>query len=161
MSDWLQRLTGRAPPRLVPAGPQHASDIAAVHAQAFRRGWSEEEVDALLTDRAVLGDCASLNGKFAGFILSRRAADEAEILSVAVSDKQRGHGVGRALLDLHLRRLAGIGARAVFLEVEEGNEPAFRLYRRAGFRQVGQRPNYYPQAGGRTAAALILRRDLF
>ena len=160
MSDWLQRLTGRAPPRLVPAGPQHASDIAAVHAQAFRRGWSEEEVDALLTDRAVLGDCASLNGKFAGFILSRRAADEAEILSVAVSDKQRGHGVGRALLDLHLRRLAGIGARAVFLEVEEGNEPAFRLYRRAGFRQVGQRPNYYPQAGGRTAAALILRRDL-
>jgi ribosomal-protein-alanine N-acetyltransferase len=161
MSDWLQRLTRRAPPRLGPVGPQHASNISALHAQAFRRGWSEEEVDALLTDRAVLGDCASINGKFAGFILSRRAADEAEILTIAVSDKQRGHGAGRALLDLHLRRLAGMGARAVFLEVEEGNEPALRLYRRAGFRQVGQRPNYYPQAGGRTAAALILRRDLF
>jgi len=160
MSDWLQRLTGRGPPRLVPAGPQHASDIAALHSQAFRRGWSEEEVDALLADRAVVGDCATVNGKFAGFILSRRAADEAEILSVAVPDKQRGHGVGRALLDMHLRRLAGMGARALFLEVEEGNEPALRLYRRAGFRQVGQRPNYYPQPGGRTAAALILRRDL-
>jgi [ribosomal protein S18]-alanine N-acetyltransferase len=160
MSDWLQRLTGRSPPALVPAGPQHASDIAALHGQAFRRGWSEEEVDALLTDRVVLGDCATVSGKFAGFILSRRAADEAEILSAAVRDKQRGHGVGRALLDMHLRRLAGMGTRAVFLEVEEGNEPALRLYRRAGFRQVGQRPNYYPQPGGRTAAALILRRDL-
>ena len=160
MSDWLQRLTRRMPPRVGPAGPQHASDIAALHAQAFRRGWSEEEVDALLTDHAVLGDCASVNGKFAGFILSRRATDEAEILSVAVHDRQRGHGVGRALLDMHLRRLAGMGTRAVFLEVEEGNEPALRLYRRGGFRQVGQRPNYYPQAGGRTAAALILRRDL-
>jgi [ribosomal protein S18]-alanine N-acetyltransferase len=160
MTDWLQRLTRRAPPRLAPAGPQHASGVAALHARAFRRGWSEEEVDALLTDRAVLGDCASFNGKFAGFILSRRAADEAEILSVTVHDKQRGCGVGRALLELHLRRLAGVGARTVFLEVEEGNEPALRLYRRAGFRQVGQRPNYYPQADGRTVAALILRRDL-
>jgi [ribosomal protein S18]-alanine N-acetyltransferase len=160
MSDWLQRLTRRAFPRLVPAGPQHASDIAALHAQAFRRGWSEEEVNALLTDRAVLGDCATINGKFAGFILSRRAADEAEILSFAVPDNQRGHGVGRALLDIHLRRLAGVGARALFLEVEEGNEPALKLYRRAGFRQVGQRPNYYPRPVGRTAAALILRRDL-
>jgi ribosomal-protein-alanine N-acetyltransferase len=160
MNDWLQRLTGKTPPRLAPAGPQHASDIAALHAQAFRRGWSEQEVDTLLTDCAVAGDCASINGKFAGFILSRRAADEAEILSVAVPDRQRGHGIGRALLDIHLRRLAGMGARAVFLEVEEGNEPALKLYRRAGFRQVGQRPNYYPQPGGRPAAALILRRDL-
>jgi ribosomal-protein-alanine N-acetyltransferase len=160
MNDWLQRLTRRAPPRLTPAGPQHASDIVALHAQAFRRGWSEDEVDALLTDWSVLGDCATISGKFAGFILSRRAADEAEILSVAVPDKQRGHGVGRALLDLHLRRLAGMGARAVFLEVEEGNEPALSLYRRAGFRQVGQRPNYYPQPGGPSVAALILRRDL-
>jgi ribosomal-protein-alanine N-acetyltransferase len=160
MSDWLQRLARREPPRLGPAGPQHASDIAALHAQAFRRGWSEDEVDALLTDRAVLGDCASVNGKFAGFILSRRAADEAEILSVAVPDRLRGHGVGRALLDLHLRRLAGLGVRAVFLEVEEGNEPALKLYRRAGFRQVGQRPNYYAQPSGRPAPALVLRRDL-
>jgi len=160
MSDWLQRLTRRTPPRLTPAGPQHASDIAALHGRAFRRGWSEEEVDALLTDRTVVGDCATINGKFAGFILSRRAADEAEILSIAVPDKQRGRGVGRALLDMHLRRLAGIGTRALLLEVEEGNEAALKLYRRAGFRQVGQRPNYYPQAGGRTAAALILRRDL-
>lgn len=160
MSDWLQRLTGRSPPRLGPAGPQHAADIAALHAQAFRRGWSEDEVDALLTDRSVLGDRAAVNGKLAGFILSRRAADEAEILSVAVDDRQRGHGIGRALLDLHLRRLAGQGTRTVFLEVEEGNEPALRLYRRAGFRQVGQRPNYYPQPGERPAAALILRRDL-
>ncbi len=160
MNDWLQRFTRRAPPRLGAAGPQHAAHIAALHAQAFRRGWSEDEVDALLADRAVLGDCATSNGKFAGFILSRRAADEAEILSIAVDPKRQGQGLGRALLDLHLRRLAGLGARAVFLEVEEGNEPALRLYRRAGFRQVGQRPNYYPQPGSPPAAALVLRRGL-
>jgi ribosomal-protein-alanine N-acetyltransferase len=63
------------------------------------------------------------------------------------------------MLDLHLRRLAGVGLRAVFLEVDEDNAPARRLYARAGFREVGRRPGYYPQ--GRAAkAALVLRRDL-
>ncbi len=64
------------------------------------------------------------------------------------------------MLDLHLRRLAGLGARTVFLEVDENNEPALRLYHRAGFREVSRRPNYYPGAEGKAAAALVLRRDL-
>ena len=49
------------------------------------------------------------------------------------------------MLDLHLRRLAGLGARTVFLEVDEDNVPARRLYRRAGFREVGRREGYYPR----------------
>ena len=44
------------------------------------------------------------------------------------------------MLDLHLRRLAGLRARAVFLEVDEGNQPARQLYQRAGFHEVGRRP---------------------
>ena len=91
-----------------------------------------------------------------GFILSRMAAGEAEILSVAIAPRQRGRGFARPLLDLHLRRLAGLGTRAVFLEVDESNAPARALYRRAGFRDVGRRQSYY-QSG---ASALVLRRDL-
>jgi ribosomal-protein-alanine N-acetyltransferase len=66
--------------------------------------------------------------------------------------------LARQLLDINLRRLAGLGARSVFLEVDEGNVPAMRLYQRAGFREVGRREAYYP--AGRGSAALILRRDL-
>ena len=82
--------------------------------------------------------------------------DEAEILSIAVAPARRGRGLARRLLELHLRRLAGLGAGAVFLEVGERNVPACRLYKRAGFRQVGRRQGYYE--GGSTA--LVLRRDL-
>jgi ribosomal-protein-alanine N-acetyltransferase len=96
----------------------------------------------------------------AGFILSRMAAGEAEILSVAVATRWRGRGIARRLLDLHLRRLAGLGVSAVFLEVEEGNEPALRLYHRAGFREVGRRPGYYADGTGAPVAARVLRRDL-
>jgi ribosomal-protein-alanine N-acetyltransferase len=92
----------------------------------------------------------------AGFILSRLAAGEAEILSIAIAPAWRRRKLARPLLDLHLRRLAGLGARSVFLEVDEHNAAACRLYRRASFREVGRRQGYYP--GG--AAALVLRRDL-
>jgi ribosomal-protein-alanine N-acetyltransferase len=91
-----------------------------------------------------------------GFILSRTAAGEAEILSVAIAPAWRGRGFARPLLDLHLRRLAGLGVRAVFLEVDEHNEPACRLYRNAGFSEVGVRKGYYQEG----ASALVLRRDL-
>jgi ribosomal-protein-alanine N-acetyltransferase len=160
MTGWLARLFARPRPRLSEAAARDASPIAALHASAFRRGWSEEEVHALLLEDAVLAHRAMRGRKLAGFIMSRRAADEAEILSVAVGDRQRGSGLGRALLDLHLRRLAGRGVRTVFLEVDEANIPAIRLYRRAGFREVGRRPNYYAPTNGASAAALVLRRDL-
>ena len=96
----------------------------------------------------------------AGFILSRFAAGEAEILSVAVDRRWRGRGLARRLLDLHLRRLAGLGVGAVFLEVEEDNIGGLRLYDRAGFREVGRRQGYYPHETGASASALVLRRDL-
>jgi ribosomal-protein-alanine N-acetyltransferase len=130
--------------------------LAALHAASFNRGWSEHELEQLLTDRGVIADRAIRGRRIVGFILSRRAADEAEVLSVAVARATRGRGLARRLLDLHLRRLAGFGLRAVFLEVDEDNEPARRLYARAGFREVGRRPGYY--AGGK--GALVLRRDL-
>jgi [ribosomal protein S18]-alanine N-acetyltransferase len=77
-----------------------------------------------------------------------------------VTRSWRGRGLARRLLDLHLRRLAGLGLRTVFLEVDAGNEPARRLYARAGFREVGGRPGYYAQAGRAATSALVLSRDL-
>ena len=68
----------------------------------------------------------------------------------------RGHLGGLA----GASQLAGLAIRTVFLEVEEGNKPALRLYARAGFREVGRRPEYYAQASGAAATALVLRRDL-
>jgi ribosomal-protein-alanine N-acetyltransferase len=132
--------------------------LAALHGAAFHRGWSENEFEQLLVDRNVVTDRAAAGRNVVGFIMSRLVLDEAEILSVAVAAARRGKGLARRLLDVHLRRLAGLGARAVFLEVEEGNVPARKLYRRAGFRQVSRREGYYPATRG--AAALILRRDL-
>jgi len=156
MIAFVSRLFGRATPAFAPAQPRDAAAIAILHGASFQRGWSEDEIRLLLLEASVLSDSAAIDGKLVGFIMSRMAADEAEILSVAIAPAWRGRGFSRPILDRHLRRLAGIGTNAVFLEVDEHNAPARRLYERAGFREVGRRQGYY----GGTATALTLRRDL-
>ena len=95
-----------------------------------------------------------------GFVMSRKALDEAEILTIAVTARAQGGGLARVLLQDHMGRLAGLGVRALFLEVDEENAPARKLYERAGFREVGRRKAYYRKPDGSTATALVMRREL-
>ena len=160
MKAWLDRLLGRVV-ALSEATTRDAAVIAALHAASFQRGWSEQEIQRLLIERNVLAHRLLRGGRFVGFIMSREAAGEAEILSIAVSKSQQGRGFARQLLELHMRRLAGLGVKAIFLEVDESNMPARRLYSRAGFREVGRREAYYSRSPGvKGGAALVLRRDL-
>jgi [ribosomal protein S18]-alanine N-acetyltransferase len=156
----LDRLLGRRAPAVSPAGPQDAPQLAVLHAAAFRRGWSAEEFERLLVERNVVADRAMAGSRLAGFVLSRLGADQAEILSIAVATPHRGQGLARKLLDVHLRRLAGYGVSSLFLEVDERNVPARRLYAGFGFAEVGRRKSYYAQDGEAAGAALVLRRDL-
>ena len=160
MMGLLSNLFAHGEPTLSKAVSRDAAAIAALHAVSFRRGWSEQEVEGLLTDRHVIAHRAMSGSAMAGFIMSRQVEDEAEILSVAVAGPRRGRGLARNLLNLHLRRLAALGARAVLLAVDEHNTAAIRLYDRAGFREISRRPNYYPGPGGKAVTALVLRRDL-
>ena len=160
MIGMLTRLFARGEPALSEANPRDATAIAKLHANSFRHGWSDGEFERMLGERNIVAHRAMLGRSLHGFILSRLAGGEAEILSVAVASARRGRGLARALLNLHLRRLAGLGANAVFLEVDEDNDPARRLYRRAGFREVGRRAGYYQQGRDHAATALVLRRDL-
>jgi len=159
MIGFISSLFARGEPTLTEASARDAPMIAALHGASFRRGWSEQEVEGLLLDRHVIAHRALIGSRFAGFIMSRLVEDEAEILSIAVARRQQGRGLARQLLGLHMRRLAGLGARTIFLEVDEHNDPAIRLYQRTGFQEVSRRANYYP-GPDTAAAALILRRDL-
>lgn len=152
----VSRLLPSTQPTFLTARPRDAAAIAHLHAASFGRGWEEDEVLRLLLDGAVVTHRAMVRRNLVGFIMSRVASDEAEILSVAIAPARRGCGFSRLLLDFHLRSLAALGARTVFLEVDEHNAPACRLYDGAAFHEAGRRQGYYH--GG--ATALVLRRDL-
>jgi [ribosomal protein S18]-alanine N-acetyltransferase len=160
MMAWLSELWGGGIAVVEPASLRDAARLAQLHGASFHRGWSESEFEAMLTERNTLAHRLRLGRKIIGFAVSRMAADEAEILSVAIDVDHRGRGFSRDLLLTHLGHLAGHGIRALFLEVEENNQPARKLYERAGFAVIGRRERYYNQPGGEQLNALLMRRDL-
>ena len=95
-----------------------------------------------------------------GFVLVRRAADEAEILTIAVRTGQRGRGYGRLLMEEALRRLYRDRVAACFLEVDRGNAAALALYRKLGFAEVGRRKGYYSAPAAGEGTALVMRAQL-
>ncbi|MCK0206957.1 GNAT family N-acetyltransferase [Starkeya koreensis] len=152
----------RRPVALRPARSGDAPALAVLHAAAFRIGWDAAEFDRLLANRLTrcLVAADGPGGAPIGFILLSGVVPETEILSVAVSGARRGEGIGRRLLDTAFGTLAAEGFRTVFLEVEEGNRPALRLYERAGFHEIGRRPGYYRGPAGEPVAAIAMRRDI-
>ncbi len=152
----------RARPAVRRIGPEAAADCAGLHAGAFAHPWSQHDLEAMLADAAVVAHGATLRprGALAGFILSRTAADEAELLTLAVAPKARRAGLGRGLLAANMADLAAAGATTLFLEVNAGNSGARALYGAFGFAEVGTRPAYYRAADSGRATALVLRRDL-
>jgi [ribosomal protein S18]-alanine N-acetyltransferase len=160
MMAWLSAFWSRGTAVVEPASLRDAPAMARIHGTAFHRGWSEGEFESMLTERNTLVHRLRMGRKIIGFSVSRMAADEAEILSIAVAESHRGRGLSNNLLLTHLGHLAGHGVRTVFLEVEENNQPARRLYERAGFTVVGRRERYYRQSGGEPLNALLMRRDL-
>lgn len=149
-----------APIAVETATPKDAAPLARLHAASFHRGWGDGEFEQMLREQNTLIHRLRQGRTIIGFAASRIAADEAEILSIAVSPAQRGRGLSRDLFLTHLGHLAGRGVRTVFLEVEENNMPARRLYDRTGFAVVGKRDRYYKDADGAELNALIMRRDL-
>ena len=160
MMAWLSELWSGGPAVVEPASLRDAPALAQIHGASFHRGWGESEFESMLTERNTLVHRLRVGRKTVGFSVSRMAADEAEILSIAVAESHRGRGLSHNLLLTHLGHLAGRGVRTVFLEVEENNQPARRLYQRAGFTVVGRRERYYRQSGGEPLDALLMRRDL-
>ncbi|MFZ5716608.1 MAG: ribosomal protein S18-alanine N-acetyltransferase [Bradyrhizobium sp.] len=160
MMGWLSEWWRGGSAVVEPATLRDAARLAQLHGASFARGWGEGEFESMIGERNTLVHRLRLGGKTIGFAVSRVGADEAEILSIAVDAAYRGRGLSRTLLMTHLGHLAGRGIRTIFLEVEENNQPARRLYERAGFTVVGRRERYYKQPNGEQLNALLMRRDL-
>lgn len=141
----------------------------AVMESAFEPRWGEAWTRAQLRDSLampatflLLADRSAkpISGdRAAGFVLSRQALDEEELLLLAVRPDERGRGLGTALMETYFATAARRGVRRVFLEMR-ANNPAHSLYRRCGFEPIGVRPRYYRTADGQGIDAITFSREL-
>ena len=94
-------------------------------------------------------------GELIGYGVLSVAGGEAHILNICVAPAEQGCGHGRRVLARLLDLARWHRAERVFLEVRPSNTSAIALYDRAGFNEIGRRPNYYPGKRGREDAVVM------
>ena len=132
---------------------------------AYGEAWNRRQVSFMLSIGN--GHCLLLDehgrvpaegAPAAGFILSRQAVEEEELLLIAVVPEFRRRGIASALIENLVADARSRRVKRLFLEMREGN-PAEMLYRKHGFAPVGRRPNYYSHGEVTGIDAITFARD--
>jgi ribosomal-protein-alanine acetyltransferase len=123
---------------------EDADAVIAIAAQAPEAAnWSKESYLKFAREAGSLALVLEADGQIGGFLLGRLAADQAELLNLAVVASQRRHGAGTALLAKAIQEWRPRGAKTVYLEVRESNTGAIAFYEKHGFAKMGLRKGYY------------------
>ncbi|MET0546040.1 MAG: GNAT family N-acetyltransferase [Caulobacterales bacterium] len=132
--------------------------LARLHAMAFPGdAWTKTTIEGLFGMAGVGGLLATGAEGPRGFILIRRVADEAEILTLAVHLKSRRQGIGAILLTAAMEQLRADQVDVLHLEVGADNLAAIALYEAQNFMRSGLRRGYYQRAEGLVDAVLMQR----
>ncbi len=136
--------------------------LAKIHESAFYQGWPETDFVAFLSEqqRTPIYICCDKKRNIKGFASIRHAGDEAELLSIVVVKKNRTKGVGTAILRAIIDDLLLSPVEKFFLEVDENNPAAIKLYKNFGFLEVGKRKGYYKSDGDEKSTALVMALKL-
>jgi ribosomal-protein-alanine N-acetyltransferase len=144
--------------RIRPASLADLDRLVLLERASFSDPWTIDQLADTILQPSTLGLIAEAGeGEIAGYLLGRIVADEAEVLTLAVCEASRRHGLGKRLLGEALAGMASRGVRAVWLEVRHSNAAAQALYLGAGFVATGVRRGYYRRP---VEDAIVLRRDL-
>jgi ribosomal-protein-alanine N-acetyltransferase len=145
--------------RLRPAALDDADALLALQQSSPGAArWSAADYESLLSaDSTVCLLAEDADDEPTGFVLARLAADEMEILNLAVAPEQRRRGLGRRLVAEALARGRARGAGKCWLEARASNHTALAFYRALGFREHSRRRAYYRDP---VEDAVICARDL-
>ena len=139
-------------------GAEYAGVLAAIHTPCFEDAWDSAAMAALLATPGTVALLATQDKagekQPCGFVLLRTAADEMEVLTLAVLPHTRRRGVARALMQAVRRHAGQTGTRKIFIEYAEDNQAAHALYESVGYASHGVRPNYYKSSDGTASNAI-------
>ena len=120
--------------------------------------YSRAELRGFLRLPTLEGAVAEADSAIAGFVIGYRApGNVGHIVTLDVAEGHRRSGVGRALLEEAMARLARKHVRRYRLEVDAANAPAIAFYASFGFRESRRLPDYY--GDGREGIEMTLDRS--
>ncbi len=136
--------------------PSDADALANLHAQALPSGWPAADFEAFCANANRIVLKAEDSGGLLGFAVVQFAADEAEILSVAVAKEAQRCGIGSAILAACIAECEQKTIAHIYLDVAEGNAAALGLYGKFEIGVLARRPNYYQAGRSVPETALIM-----
>ena len=137
------------------ANESDAAEISALEKDTFSDAWSENVILDFIKKGNVL--VHKNENKITGYCIFMLAADEGEILRIAVRNENKKKGIGRILMESSLEFLKSHGVGGVYLEVRASNNAAISLYESTGFEKIGIRQGYYKESG---EDALLFRLNI-
>lgn len=141
-------------------GQQQAEILTDIHKLCFPRYWNREAFTDFFSVAGTFAFLIEKNERAVAMSVYRVSFEQADVLTIAVLPEWRGQGIARGLLTEMVANCAGLGVKKLFLEVEEGNNPAIKLYENSGFKHVGRRKLYYQQLDGSLTDALVMSRSI-
>lgn len=88
------------------------------------------------------------NNEIVGFAGIKLIVDEAEIMNIVVKKSYRNLKIGSLLLENLILLCKTNNISSIFLEVNENNKIAQKLYNNFGFKNISVRKNYYNKNNG-------------
>lgn len=137
-----------------PLTERDLTDVMTIERKMYNYPWSE----------GIFRDCINIgysnwalikNEQLIGYVILSVAVGEAHILNICLDAEQIGKGLGKKFLEEVLLVAKKKNVESIFLEVRPSNTAAVNLYKNAGFKQIGQRKNYYPAAQGKEDAIVF------
>ena len=122
---------------------EDTAEVAKIEAVNFSSPWKEEDFQNMCARPEFCQVVAELSGRVIGYACARTVLDEADILTIAVAESDRSHGIGGGLLKNLKTICADRGIARLQLEVRESNACARHVYERDGFMIDGKRPGFY------------------
>lgn len=120
--------------------------------------WTVEQFRQTLSSPNALFLVAILpTEELAGVLIASKTMIEADIYLLVVAKEYQQQGIGQKLFEQLIKEAKNKQLETIFLEVRVSNEPAYQLYRKLGFQEVGRRKNYYANP---TEDALMMKLDL-
>jgi [ribosomal protein S18]-alanine N-acetyltransferase len=131
-----------------------------IHAASFPNYWNSESFTNFFSVPGTFAFIAENAATPAAMAVCRVQHEQADLITIAVSPPYRRQGIARLLMRKVMETAVSSGARTLFLDVEEGNQPALALYQGLGFAHLSRRKLYYRQKDGSFTDALVMKCKL-
>lgn len=132
-----------------------AIDIYNLEISTFNNHYSLSTIQDDLQNDKVVVFLYEKNDKIVGYISIYYFLDEANLQKVAVLENERRNGVATELIEYSIEYLKEHKVKSFYLEVNEHNLIAIKVYEKLGFKRISTRKNYYG-----SDSAIIFEKNL-